>query len=123
MRKAILDTSFILSAIRNKIDFIERTKFVGIELILPKQVIKELKNIVKSNKKLKFRDEAEIALKILEKNDLKKIDLKKKNVDKGIIEYAKDRDIIIATVDAEIKNKTNNQKLVVRGKNKLEVIP
>jgi len=112
--KALLDTSFILSAIRNKIDFIDEAQSLGLQVIVPKQVIVELQGIAKS------KSEAELALKILKK--VKTIDLKTKNTDAGIIKYSKNHKIVIATLDKDIKKKTKNQKLVIRGKSKLEIL-
>ncbi len=119
MKQTLLDTSFILSCIRNKIDFFEQLELEGIKILVPLQVIRELEGIVKT------RLEAQTALKILEKNKtkFKELDLKTKNTDAGIINYArKNKDLIIATLDAEIKNKTKNQKLIIKRKKKLEVV-
>ena len=71
MKKVILDTNFILTALKYKIDFIERTTFLGMTPIIPIQVIDEIKSIIKSKKKGKFKEHAELALKILEKKKLK----------------------------------------------------
>ena len=56
MKKVILDTNFILTCIRNKIDFLEEIKFKGMQILIPKQVLKEIKRISNSRKKLRFRD-------------------------------------------------------------------
>ena len=123
MKKVVLDTNFILTSIRNKIDFPEEIKFKGMQILIPQQVIGEIKKIIDSKKKLRFREEAKLALKILEKIPFKKIDLKEKNVDKGIVKFAeKNKTIIIATLDRELKRKIKNQKLMIRGKKNLEVI-
>lgn len=122
MKQVILDTNFILSCIRKKIDFFEEIKFMGFKILIPTQVIKEIKGITNSKKKLKFREEAKLALKLLEKNSFKEIDIKNKNVDRGLINLAREnKDIIIATLDREIKNKTQNSKLIIRGQKKLEI--
>ena len=122
MKQVILDTSFILSAVRLKIDFLEDIKFLGYKALLPKQVITELKNIIESKKKLRFKDEAKLALKILQKKRLPKIDLKQEYVDKGILNYAKQhKEIIVATLDKELKSKIPNQKLVIRAMKRLEI--
>ena len=122
-RWCLLDTSFILSAIKCKIDFIEGILFLGLTPIIPMQVIDELKNITKSKKKFKFKDNAELALKIIQKNKLKEIDIKHKYVDKGIIQYSKENpEVIIATMDKELKTKIKNKKLVVRAMKKLEIL-
>lgn len=118
MKYVVLDTSFILSCIRKKIDFFEQIKFKGLKVLLPTQVIEELTKISERNK-----TEAKLALLILDKNKFTEIDLQNKNVDKGIIKLAKEnREYIIATLDKEIKNKTNNQKLVIRGEKELEIL-
>ena len=119
--KAILDTSFILSAIKNKIDFLEEIKLAGMIPLVPQQVLKELENIINSKKRLKFKDQAKLALKILKKT--KTIDIKNNYVDKGLIEYSKKHKVIIATMDKELKQKIKNQKMIIRAKKKLEIVP
>tara|TARA_Y100000310_G_scaffold77162_1_gene73740 strand:- start:19381 stop:19758 length:378 start_codon:yes stop_codon:yes gene_type:complete len=125
MKKTILDTNFILTCVKQKIDFFEEIKFMGMEILIPKQVINELKIIANSKKKLHFREDAKLSLKLLEKNSFKKIDLSKygKNTDKGIKSFAeKNKDAIVATLDKELKNKIKNNKLIIREKKKLEII-
>lgn len=123
MKQTILDTNFILTCIKQKIDFFEYLKFMGIQILIPKQVIKEIKGIINSKKKLHFKEDAKIALKLLEENPFKEIDLNEKCVDKGLIKFAKkNKDVIIATLDRELKNKIQNSKMVIREKKKLEVI-
>jgi len=126
-RFVLLDTNFILTCVKQKIDFFYDIKFMGLKILIPKQVINEIKKIVESKKKLHFRKDAELALRILEKekNSFKKIDLSDygKNTDKRIKNFAdKNKDIIVATLDRELKNKIKNKKLVIRGKKKLEVM-
>ncbi|MEK6906576.1 MAG: PIN domain-containing protein [Nanoarchaeota archaeon] len=112
MKQAILDTSFIITCVKQKIDFFEKMELEGIEIIIPLQVINELKGL-KSN----------ISLKLLEKNSFKKIDLKTKNVDEGIKNFAyKNKNAIVATLDRGLKMKIRNPKLVIRGTKKLEIL-
>jgi rRNA-processing protein FCF1 len=116
MKQVILDTNFILSCIRKKIDFFDEIQLMGIKIIIPEQVINEIKKFETK------KSEAKLALKLLERKEFKKIDLGKGYVDKKIINYAKENPgLIIATLDREMKNKTKNQKLVIRG-NRLEVV-
>ncbi len=122
MKRVVLDTNFILSCIRKKIDFFEEIKFMGFKILIPIQVVREIKEIIESKKKFHFKEDAKIALKLLEKNSFQEIDLKKKNVDEGLIKLAKkNKEIIIATLDREIKNKIQNSKLIIRGQKKLEI--
>jgi rRNA-processing protein FCF1 len=124
MKYAVLDTNFILSCIRKKIDFFEEIPQMGMSILIPSPVIKEIeriKNHPKNN--FFFKEEASLALKLLEKSKFKKIGLDGKNVDFGIIKIAKENsDYIIATLDKEIKNKIKNQKLVIRGEKRLEIV-
>ncbi len=123
MKQTILDTNFILICIKQKIDFFEELGLEGIQIIIPKQVIDEIKKIATSKQKLKYRENAKLALKLLEENKFKKIDLGKGHVDKRIIDYSKNnKNIVVATLDKELKNKIKNPKLVIRGKKKLEIV-
>ena len=123
MKKALLDTNFILTSVKQKIDFFEEIKLMGIQIIIPKQVINELERITKSKQKLHNKEIAKLSLKLLEKERFKKIDLKLKNTDNGIINFAKKNPkAIIATLDKGIKSKIKNNKLVIRGKKKLEIL-
>jgi len=121
MKKALLDTNFIITCVKQKIDFFEEITFMGFRILIPNKVISELKRLSEKN------NDAKLSLKLLEKEkeSFEKINLDKygKTTDKGIINFAKEHfDVIIGTLDKEIKNKTENNKIVVRGKKKLEVI-
>ena len=123
MKQAILDTNFILTCIRQKIDFFEQLESEGLKIIIPKQIIREIEKITSSKQKLHFRENAKSALKLLKKSNFKKIDLKTKPVDAGLIKFAKENPkIIIATLDREVKKKIQNPNLIIRGKKKLEII-
>lgn len=117
MKQAILDTSFIVTCVKQKIDFLDEIPLLGFTPIMPKQVIVELQGLAKTD------NNAKVALDIIQKSGLKSLDLKTKNTDKGIIKYAQaNPQAVIATLDREIKTSTKNKKLVIRGKKKLEVI-
>ena len=117
MRQILLDSSFILSCIKNKIDLFEQLYLEGYKILIPMQVLREINGLSKSN------ENAKLALKILQKSKFKRIKLRGKNTDNAIINYAKKNpEIIIATLDKEIKKKTKNSKLIIRSKKKLEII-
>jgi hypothetical protein len=125
MRKVLLDTNFILSCTKKKIDFFREILLMGIEIIIPEEVIKEIKNIEVSNQKLKDKDAAKLSLILLKINKFQKITLNTKDVDKGIINFALNNpEIIIATLDKEIKTKLKkkNHLLIIRGENQLEIM-
>lgn len=117
MTQVILDTSFILTCVKQKIDFFEELKLMGMKIFIPIQVMRELKSMSTSS------DNAQLALKLLEKNKFEELDLNEKNVDKGIKKYAeKYPDIYIGTLDKELKEKILNSKVVIREKKRLEII-
>jgi rRNA-processing protein FCF1 len=117
MQQVILDTSFILTCIKQKIDFFEELSFKGLEILIPDKVLAELEGLAKQNPSSK------LALKIIGSNKFTEITIKSKKVDQGIINYAKaNPPVILATLDEEIKKRTKNPKLVVRGRKKLEVL-
>ena len=121
MKKILLDSNFVVSCVKNKIDFFE--KLIGNQILIPTQVIEELKKLSDSKQKLHNKEIATLSLQIIQKNKFKKIDLGKGHVDKKIIQYVKDNpEVIVATLDKELQKKINTKKLIIRGKKKLEII-
>jgi len=122
MKYAVLDTNFIISCVNKKINFFNDLESMGLKTIIPIEVMGELEHISVSGQK-KFQNAAKIALLILKKNSFKEISLGMKNVDLGLIELAnKDEDYIVATLDQDIKNKIRNNKIIIKGSKKLEII-
>lgn len=126
MASILLDTNFIMTCVKQKIDFINELAETGFRIIVPRQVVAELKRVAElKSKKLKDRELAELSLKILESKmrQLDFIDLGKKHVDKLIVEYAKKHPrLIVATLDKELKKKVKNNIMVIRDLKKLEII-
>ena len=113
----LLDTSFILTALKEKLDIFQAEEFG--DLILPEQVILELKKKALGNGK--DNEKAKLGLDIIQKNKekLKIINLDKKYVDAGIKRYAKKKKIIVATLDKELKTQLKGTSiLTIRGKKK-----
>lgn len=122
MKYIVLDTNFMLSCIRKKIDFTDEIKFMGFKILVPNEVVIELEKITRTGKE-KFKEESKIALNIIERNHFEKVSLNTKNVDNGIVKFANENpEFIIASLDREIKSKIKNQKLVIRGNGKLGII-
>lgn len=121
MKKAILDTNFILSCIKQKIDFFKEFELNGISIVIPKQVVEELKKISESKKKFHFREDAKLALKIMQKNKFGSIEFEEKYTDKGIINFAKkNKEIMVATLDKEIQKNIPNRKIIIKNKKTLD---
>lgn len=123
MKKVILDTSFILSAVKQKIDFFHELETTGFKILIPDLVLREIETISKSNKNGSRGENAKLAMKIIKKGKYEKIKLPGKRVDESIIRLAKsDSEIVVATLDREIKNKIKNSKLVIRQRKRIEII-
>lgn len=122
MKYAVLDTNFILSCIRKKIDFFEKIPLMGMKIIIPLQVMDELRKFSRQGRG-NIKQEAKLALVLLQNQKFNRIDLYNNNVDNGLIKLAeKNKNYVIATLDRQIKVKTKNPNLVIRGEKELEVI-
>ncbi len=119
MKRIILDSSFIISAVKKKIDiFYELQEYP--EILVPEQVIQEIFRISQSKQSAKDKQAATLAMKIIEVESLKfkKIDLGKGHTDDLIVKYAeKNPEIFVATLDKEIKSKLKERVIVIKSKN------
>ena len=112
MRKVILDTSFILTCVRQKIDFFNWLDMDGIKAVIPEQVLRELEGLG-----------AKLASKIISINSFELIKIPGRDADIAIINFAKKNpEIIVATLDNGLKKKIKNQKLIIRQRKKLEIM-
>ena len=114
MKQAIIDTNFIMTCVNQKIDFLEEINLMGILPLIPKEVLQELEN-----------NKARLSLGILNKNKklFKVISIGKGHVDKKIIQYSKENpEIIVATLDKEIKNSIKNKKAVITEKKRISIL-
>jgi rRNA-processing protein FCF1 len=121
MEKIVFDTNFILTCIKQKIDFLHELE--GFELVLPRQVMKELENIVQDyRKKANERELAKTSLVFIDKfkDKFTIIELKKKYVDLGLEKLEKG--YILATLDRELKRKLKGKVkfLIISKRKKLE---
>lgn len=123
-KKVLLDTNFLIACIKQRIDFFEEISQQGYKVLVPENVLRELRKIRNSKEqKMKDRDLADLALQTLKKNPYEKILLKGQNVDNAIAELANSRnDIIVATLDRELKKKIDKNKMVIKGKKVLDVV-
>lgn len=125
MEKIIFDTNFILTCVKEKIDFINDLE--GYQLLLPEQVIKEMEKIsVDRKKKVAERELAKLSLAIIEHNKSKfrMIELEKKFVDAGLLRLKEPGELIIATLDRQLKSmlKGKFKTLTITKRKKLEIV-
>jgi len=121
MAEVLLDTNFILSCINQRIDFFEELELMGHFVIIPSGVLLELENIADSKKKMQFRENATLALKLLKGKYFKRIRLGDGHTDDTIVEFLnKNPDVILATLDKELKKRVKARKIVIKSKKKIE---
>jgi rRNA-processing protein FCF1 len=112
MRQIIFDTSFIIACIRKKIDFFHDKEVIGLDLLIPEQVIKELKGLGES-----------LALRVIKAHEFKLVKAPGKDADAAIIQIAKKNpQLVVATLDAGLKKKLKNKIMRIRGEKQLEIV-
>ena len=119
----ILDTNFLIYCAKNRLDYVEALNDLlneDFELVVPMQVVRELE-LLRDDKKKKVsgKDKASIdlALQLLDANNVEKVKIKGKTVDDGIINLSKeDKKNITCTLDREMRNILGRVILISRGK-------
>ena len=118
--KVILDTNFLIYCAKEKLDYIEKINNLlneGFNLVVPEQVIGELKRLKIKSKKGKDKDACDLALKILEKKNIEIVQPAGKSVDDAIIKLAQENSKnIVCTLDREMRWELGRVILVSRGK-------
>ena len=121
--KVILDTNFLIYCAKEKLDYIEALRDLlneNYDLVVPEQVIKELKSLKGDKlKKVSGKDKAatDLALQLLDINKIKKIKPIGKSVDEAIINLAnQDKKNIVCTLDREMRHTLGRVILINRGK-------
>jgi len=129
MVEIVLDTNFILTCVKEKIDFIEIAEQIikdsEIKWIVPQQVLNELGQLKdREGMKVADRNAASLSFEILQTINPKIVNLgRNPNVDIGIINYVLGTERMVATLDRGLKERLEkNNILTIRGKNWLEVI-
>jgi rRNA-processing protein FCF1 len=122
----ILDTNFLLTCAKQKIDFVSiANEKIGEEIkwIVPNEVISELKELSsRPGLRGKDKDSAKLAIELLNITKPELVYIKNRNVDEGIVQFSKNKDIIIATLDKKLKSRIQNKILVIKDFKDLEII-
>lgn len=119
--EVLLDTSFIISCIRENIDFISQLEEKGFKMVVPREVVEELKDLNKSeNQSHSNRIATNLALEMINSKKLKKVSLGNKRVDFSLIEKGK-QGFYIATLDAAIKRQVPNKIVILRAQKSIGI--
>ena len=116
-----------MTTMKQKIDFPNLADEIfsePIEWVVPQQVLNELGNLKDRNgMKRKDRAAAGLGFDILQTINPEIVELQKnRNVDIGIVNYIVGKDIILATLDRDLKNRIKNKILTIRNRKMLEII-
>jgi len=117
--EVLLDSNFIISCIRKRIDFIDELEALGFKVALPREIVQELKDL-KSKVGHEDRAAIAVALKMFENSKIKKIKLGNGKVDDKLIDYGK-KGAYIASLDAYIKRSVPNKVVINAASNKIVV--
>ncbi len=123
----LIDTNFILTCVKQKIHFENLADELfdkEILWIVPQQVLNELGNLKdRVGIKTQDREAALLSFDILKSLNPKIVELGgNPNVDIGIVNFIKNKKIILATLDRGLKNRIENKILTIRGKKSIELI-
>lgn len=123
----LLDTNFILTCVRQKVDFaslVEEMTDEKVEWIVPQQVLNELGNLKdRVGMKTADKEAAALSFEILQMIKPKIVELGRgPNVDIGIVNYVKGKNIVLATLDRGLKNRIENRILSLKGLKNLQFL-
>jgi rRNA-processing protein FCF1 len=124
----LLDTNFVLTSMKQKIDFpslADELFSEPIKWIVPQEVLNELGTLKdKSGTKSEDKAAAQLSFDLIQKINPEIIELggKNPNVDMKIVNHIMDKPITLATLDKGLKQRVDNKILTIRGKNSLEII-
>ncbi len=110
--EVILDSSFIISCVRARIDFMTQLEEQGFKVLVPKEVMQEMKDL--RLKKKTSRDDRiaiDVAQEMLNSSKVKKMSIGKGKVDDNLIKMGV-AGAYIATLDRVIKRQIPNKVVI-----------
>ena len=117
--EVLLDSNFIISCVKKRIDFITQLEEQGFKVLVPLEVYQELKDL-----KLKLSRNDRIAIdtafEILDSKAIKKMKLGNDSVDRGLISKGKEG-FYIATLDNAIRNEVPNRIIIFDAQKRIGV--
>lgn len=117
--EVILDSNFVVSCIKKRIDYLEELTNLGFKVVVPREVIDELKDL-RMRVNHAERVAIDVALEQFTKHKVKKMKLGGTNIDEGLIAKGKEG-IHIATLDVAIKRAIPNRVIISNAQNSLMI--
>ena len=125
--KILLDTNFIITCAMQKVDFdaiMNGQTSEEVKWIVPEEVLQELRGLRFGGKiKIKERNAATIGIEIVTQlgTEVVKLSSTANDVDTKIVNYLRGKDIVLATLDKNLKSRVKNKILTIRNKNHLQL--
>ncbi|OIO81050.1 hypothetical protein AUJ84_01765 [Candidatus Pacearchaeota archaeon CG1_02_32_132] len=117
----LLDSSFIISCVRGRIDFISQLQEQGFRIQIPREVLQEMKDLRFKNKTSREDKLAiDMAMEMIEKNKVKKISMGEGKVDEWLIKKGIEG-YYIATLDNVIKRAVPRKVIIFKAKGMIGV--
>ena len=119
--QVILDSSFIISCVRDRIDFLTQLAEQGFTHVVPTEILQEMKDLRISNRSSREdRLAIAVALEMIEKSKVKKTTLGTGRVDDFLIKRGQEG-IFIATLDNGIKKRIPKKIVIFKAQNRVGV--
>jgi len=116
----VLDSNFIISCVKKKIDFMSELQQMGFKIVIPREVLQELKDL-RLDVSHDDRIAIDLGVEMLEKAGAKKIKIGGQKVDDALIDRGKSNGSYIASLDAYIKRSVPNKVTINTASNKLQI--
>ncbi len=119
--QVLLDSSFIISCVRERIDFLTQLQEQGFIPVVPREVLQEMKDLrLRNGVSHEDRIAIDVAFEMFEKEKVKKTSIGSGKVDEGLIKKGKNG-IFVATLDKEIKKKIPKRIVIFKAQNRVGV--
>ena len=120
--EVILDSSFIISCVRDRIDFLTQLEEQGFKIVVPREVMQEMKDLrMRQGSSRNDRIAIDVALEMIENSKkIKKVGIGQGKVDDALIFKGK-AGAYIATLDKEIKRQVPNRVVIFSAQGKVGI--
>ena len=117
--EVLLDSNFIISCVKRKIDFLSQLEDMGFRIIVPREVLQEMKDL---RLKLPHGDKSaiDLGLQLIEKRKVKKVGIGTGKIDVHLIKMGQ-KGAYIATLDNAIKRAVPNKVFISDAANTIKV--
>ncbi|MEK6844127.1 MAG: PIN domain-containing protein [Nanoarchaeota archaeon] len=119
--EVLLDTNFIISCILKKIDFISQLQDKGFKIVVPREVLQELKDLKFDRRSTHDEKIAiDLGLEMLYSKKIKKTTIGEGKVDDLLVKKGKEG-VYIATLDNGIKRQVRNRIVIFNAKKEVGI--